>query len=360
MNAKILIAAVAFLLIAVSFGFFIASKSENSLKEKIATIIEKPLEKYTFENLQKTQFVSNTIVLGRVLEEEDEFISQIFYFDATNLNGKKKLKKISGLLNVPKKEGVYPVILMVRGFVPKESFTTGIGTKRAGEVFAKNGFITLAPDFLGYGESDPPSNDPIEERFETYTTLLSLFASLGNLDQGLLASYSGKIKADTSKVGLWGHSNGGQIALSTLAISGKTFPTCLWAPVSKSFPYSVLYFTDDFDDHGKALRKKVAEFEKDYDAELYSPTNFYSWINAPLQIHQGENDDAVPKRWSDQLVEELKKLNKDVEYFVYPNSDHNLMPGGWAQAVDQSINFYNKYFKSAGSSTQGYLEVRLG
>lgn len=306
---------------------------------KVTKIKEKPLDKYTFANLKNTNFKASKITLGRILDKKDNFISQMFYFTVAN-------KKVSGLLNVPKSPGEYPVIVMLRGFVPKENYATGVGTKRAGEVFAAGELITLAPDFLGYGESDKPSKSSIEERFQTYTTALSLLSSIENLNSGLSASYSGKIKADLSKVGLWGHSNGGQIALSVLEISGKNYPTVLWAPVSKPFPYSILYYTDEFEDHGKALRKALAIFEKDYDIELYSPTNFLNWINGQIQIHQGENDDAVPKKWSDELKEKLEELKKDVSYFTYQDADHNLIPSGWSQAVERSMEFYRENFSN--------------
>lgn len=320
-------------------GIFFVSK-RDTVREKVK---EKPLLKYTYENLKKTKFQPYPINLGANLSEKENYVSQMFYYKIRDaVDGENREKRISGLINVPKKEGTYPIIVMMRGFVPVESYTTGIGTKRAGEVFAQNGFITLAPDFLGYGESDNPSKNSIEERFQTYTTALTLLSSLVNLNSGLDASYSGKIKADIAKVGIWGHSNGGQIALSILEITGKNYPTVLWAPVSKPFPYSILYFTDEFDDHGKALRKVVADFENDYDIELYSPTNFYSWINAPIEIHQGTADDAVPLKWSDQLVSDLIKLKKDVTYFTYPQADHNLLPG-WDEAVGRSLEFYRKY-----------------
>lgn len=302
---------------------------------------EKPLEKYTFANLKNTNFKVSKITLGRVLEEKEDITSQMFYY---NIDG----RKVSGVINLSSlrqnKDG-YPVIVMLRGFVPVESYVTGIGSKRVGEVFAQNGFITLAPDFLGYGDSDKPSKNPMEERFQTYTAVLALLSSLDTLSKGLEASYSGEIKADISKVGMWGHSNGGQIALSVLETSGKNYPTVLWAPVSKPFPYSILYYTDEFEDRGKKLRRVLANFEKDYDVELYSPTNFLNWINSPIQIHQGETDESVPKKWSDSLVGDLKKLKKKVEYFTYLEADHNLMPNGWQQAVERSINFYREKLK---------------
>ena len=328
------------LLIIAILGIFILSKNLIPQKEKVK---EKPLLKYTFENLKKRQNLALPITLGHVLDEDESIISQVFYFNLREtIGGKSMHRKVSGLINVPKGEGIYPIIVMMRGFVPKEIYSTGIGTQRAGEFFAQNGFITISSDFLGYGKSDNPSSSSIEERFQTYTTALNLLSSLPNLNSGLDASYSGKIKADISKVGIWGHSNGGHIALSILEITGKNYPTVLWAPVSKPFPYSIFFFMDEFDDHGKALRKVVANFEKDYDIELYSPSNFYSWINAPIQLHQGTADDAIPQKWSDQLVEDLEKLGKDIAYFTYPNSDHNLLPDGWGVAAQRSLQFYKE------------------
>ncbi len=327
------------LLIVAILGIFFISKNVGLQKEKVK---EKPLAKYTFERLRNTKFTPSPIMLDKDLKQNDNYISQLFYYNVRQtIDGKSQYKKVSGLINVPKQQGTYPVIVMMRGFVPKEIYSTGIGTQRAGEFFAQNGFITIAPDFLGYGKSDNPSRNSIEERFQTYTTSLSLLSSMRNLNTGLDASYSGRIKADLSKVGIWAHSNGGQIALSVLEITGKNYPTVLWAPVSKPFPYSILYFTDEFNDHGKALRKVVANFEDDYDIELYSPSNFYSRINAPIEIHQGTADDAVPLKWSDKLVKDLEKLEKDVEYFVYPNADHNLLPG-WETAIQRSLDFYKQ------------------
>ena len=171
-------------------------------------ITEKPLEKYTIENLAKNTIEASRIEIGGVLTDAQDFTSHVFYF---YVNG----KKVSGLLNVPKAQGTYSVIVMFRGYVDQEIYTTGVGTAHAGEVFAKEGFVSLAPDFLGYGESDNPFENAIEERFQTYITALTLLASVENLNEVL---ESGQIAAriDPQKVGIWGHSNGGQIALTIL------------------------------------------------------------------------------------------------------------------------------------------------
>ncbi|MBI1982082.1 MAG: dienelactone hydrolase family protein [Candidatus Levybacteria bacterium] len=332
-----LIFVISFIFLALVAGGYVFFIGNNKIISPLGSKLkEKPLDKYTFENLRKTEVGGTPIILGPALKSENDYVSQIFFYSVGG-------KKVSGLLNAPVKDGTYPVVVMFRGFVPKENYGTGVGTQRGGEVFAQNGFITLAPDFLGYGQSENPSENAMEERFQTYTAALALLSSLSNLNTGLEASYSGRIKADTEKIGLWGHSNGGHIALAVLEITGKNYPTVLWAPVSKPFPYSILYYTDEFDDHGKMLRKALWEFEKDYDAELYSPANYYSWIKAPIQLHQGTLDESIPIKWSDELVKTLEKLQKDIAYFVYPGADHNLLPNGWSLAVERSMAFYRDH-----------------
>jgi dienelactone hydrolase len=224
----------------------------------------------------------------------------------------------------------FPVILMVRGFVDPSIYETGMGTKNAARVFAKNGYVTIAPDFLGFGDSAPPPTDTLEARFERPQQLLDLLASLKTIQV-----------INPDRIGIWGHSNGGQISISLLEVSGKSYPTVLWAPVTKPFPYSILYYTDDSNDGGKELRKVLANFEKDYDVYDFSVDKHLSSINAPIELHQGSADTAVPITWSNTFADTLKKANKDISYFTYDGADHNLQPA-WNTAIARSLAFFNK------------------
>lgn len=352
------------------------------VEKRISEVIELPLEKYSFERLRKHKFISSQIKIGKEVKRGEGFTSYMFYYTQDPLFGKNKKGeplRISGLMNVPTPQASldgssdtsqYPVIVMFRGFVEREKFTSGEGTRRTAEELARNGFITLAPDFLGYGESDTPEVGSIEDRLQTYTTALSLLSSLESLPvafkkgssevdptvtgvepldllsgvQPLNRSFD-QIQPDLERIGVWGHSNGGHIALASLAISRLAYPTVLWNPVSKPFPYSILYFTDEYDDQGKALRRVVSNFEADYDVFLYSPERYYSWLQASIQLHQAVDDEAVPVRWSDQLEASLTELEKDVKYYKYPGENHNFNLGSWNTAVSRSIEFYNEWFR---------------
>lgn len=288
---------------------------------------ERPLDRYAFDTLRERRFSPKPIRLVEPIATESAFTSWVFEF-------KTEEGDISGQANIPNSPNPpnLPTIIMLRGYVDKDQYETGVGTKNAAAVFARSGFLTVAPDFLGYGSSDPESTDEMEARLVRPAAVLQLLSSLASFPY-----------VDPNHIALWAHSNGGQIALSVLEITGKPYPTTLWAPVTKPFPYSILYYTDELDDHGKYLRRKIAEFEKVYDAEKFSITNYYDWITAPIQIHQGTADDAVPKEWSDEFVKTMKDLEKDVTYFTYPGVDHNMKPA-WNAVVARDLEFFRKFF----------------
>lgn len=295
--------------------------ASQKIVSPIGKIFEKPLDKYTILALSARKYEGSQIVLDEAIATTSAYTKYTFHFISDD-------KKVTGVAHIPPGNNL-PVIVQFRGYIEKEQYTPGAGTQHSAEVFAQNGFISLAPDFLGYGGSDKPSADVFEERFETYTTALNLLASVSTLSI-----------ADASKIGIWGHSNGGQIALTVLEILSRPIPAVLWAPVSKPFPYSILYYTDEADDHGKLLRKKLADFEKEYDTELYSLTNYVDRITGPVQLHQGTADESVPKSWSDELVSGMSGIN----YLIYQGADHNIMPE-WKTVVSRDIIFFENYVR---------------
>ena len=296
----------------------------------INQIKARPLDKYSIDNLSTAEVSPSQIQVGELLKDEDKYASYKFYFNFDPTLSNKASKKVSGLVNIPKEEGLFPTVVMFRGYVDQKLYTTGDGTRKAAEYLAANGFITIAPDFLGYGDSDTEASNIFESRFQTYTTALTLLKSLKSLS-----------KWDNKNILIWGHSNGGQIALTILEITRKTYPTVLWAPVSKPFPYSVLYYTDESQDGGKLIRRELAKFEEDYNTDLYSIETYFDRINAPIELHQGTIDDAVPVSWSNHLSKTLIDLSKDINYYVYPQADHNLNPS-WNTVIERNLKYFQK------------------
>lgn len=286
----------------------------------------KPLEKYTIENLSKTDVKS-----VKINAEGDIFN---FEFDPT-LQYKKgyEPKKVTGLINIPESNASSPIVILIRGYVDQSVYQTGVGTKRVGEYFKDNGYITLAPDFLGYGGSSSESANIFETRFQTYTTVLTLLKSINKEN---FPNWDGK------NIFIWAHSNGGQIALTTLEITGGNYPTVLWAPVTEGFPYSILFYTNESDDGGKYIRKELAKFESEYDTDKFNFVKYFDRINAPIEYHLGTNDDAISLEWRDRFLKKMKAIEKDISNINHIGADHNMNPL-WNEAVKQSLQFFTSH-----------------
>ncbi len=350
----------------------------NTQKEK-----ELPLLAYTIPALRERSYQPRTITITEELSTTEEFTSYVFEYNALG-------KKMTGQLNVPATvTATTPVIVMLRGYVPLSIFTTGVGTKNAAAVFAREGFITIAPDFFGYGESDPEPSDSWQARFEKPIAVIELIETIRQKGTPVTANLVDETTAQnivtqsetpltqtpalhkTDRIGIWGHSNGGQIAMSTLVAMQESIPTTLWAPVLVPFPYSILYFTDENEDEGKGMRIWLSQLEDDYELRDFSFTKYLDGLVGPLQIQHGTNDEAAPHIWSNEFVDKLLAENKrrakklaeidaaenasesaetiellqsiSYDYIQYPGADHNLQPNAnWEQAVTKDLEFFRR------------------
>lgn len=321
---------------------------------------ELPLATYYLTRLAEQQFTANSpLTVLEVIKENSTYTSYLFTYTTQG-------KTMSGQLNVPSTPapvGGYPAIVMLRGYVPLEIYETGVGTRNAAAVLAEQGFVTVAPDFLGFGQSDPDLEDTWEARFIKPMQMAELLATIKTTPILTLPN-AATITTNPSKIGIWAHSNGGQIALATLEITGQPLPTTLWAPVTAPFPYSILFFSDELADEGQEQRAWIAMFEEDYDAREFSLTQHLDLLpNSSIQIHHGITDDAALIAWSDEFVQKIELENErratfsaeyiatqsaqlqprlepiDIQLYRYPNTDHNLQPS-WNTAVQRDVAFF--------------------
>lgn len=381
-NNLFLLGKISFICLIFFFGFFtnLYMNSENGYSELLnpfvdsGKIISKPLQSYSILNLQNREYQSSKIILENIISEEETYTS--FQFAYTTLG-----KRMTGQINIPDNITANPeqkrnVIIMIRGFVPSEIYSTGVGTKNAAAVFANDGYITIAPDFFGYGDSDPEPKDTWQTRFEKPITVIELIKSLEENGIPLnLESQRTNTKLDldvtkVSNIGIWAHSNGGQIALATLEILQKPIPTSLWAPVTAPFPYSILYFSDELEDEGKEQRRWISLFEENYDVFDFSITKHLESLTGPIQIQHGDNDDAALIFWSQEFVAKIDLENQnremlmdkeksasasaiehvsplppvEIDLITYPNTNHNMVPS-WDKAVKKDLQFFDNWMK---------------
>lgn len=354
-------------------------------------LISKPLLAYSIPNLQKREYQTSKIALEKILTEEESYTS--FLFSYTTLG-----RKMTGQINIPDAITANPdqdkkAVILLRGYVPEEIYTTGVGTKNAAAALAQAGYITIAPDFFGFGDSEPEPENTWAARFEKPITVVELIKSVEtngiplNLESQRTTNSLDLDVTKISNIGLWAHSNGGQIALTTLEILQKPIPTTLWAPVTAPFPYSVLYFSDELEDEGKEQRKWISLFEKDYDVFEFSLTKHLDSLTGPIQIQHGTADDAALIFWSQEFITKVTAENKqrhaitkelesiaatasareasataqktttnskitnpqplppiEINLITYQNTNHNMVPN-WDKAIQKDIQFFAKWLQ---------------
>jgi len=358
--------------------------------------VEKPLNQWAIRNLRLQAITPAQLQLGAELERSPDWVAYQFTFltDGKTMSGRITIPQ--SMLNQNLTDDV-PVIVMLRGFVPVSNYVNGAGTNPAARALASQGFVTVAPDFLGYAESDDEYEDTWEGRFRKPLQVAELIQ--GIQANGLPLSATQKLAVSSDNIGLWAHSNGGQIALTALEILGEPIPTTLWNPVTAPFPYSILFFGDEEDDEGLAQRKWISMFDRDYQASDFSFTQHLDLLaGLPLQIHQGLQDEAIHFAWNDEFVEKLEVENQrrqeaiielsqtptpslpatisgdlsqepsaqptttdvngnnnstipnlsldpiDVTYFRYPGTDHNMKPS-WETVVNRDVEFFRNHLQ---------------
>ena len=148
--------------------------------------------------------------------------------------------------------------------------------------------------------------------------------------------------ADANKVCIMGGSYGGYATLAGVAFSPEAF-TCGVDIVGPSNLNTLLktippYWSTIL----STFHKRMGDSEEVLNAQ--SPLFKANQITAPLLIGQGANDPRVNKAESDQIVRAMRKNNKDVVYYVFPDEGHGFARPENNMAFNAATeNFLAKY-----------------
>lgn len=292
---------------------------------------ELPLEKYDFDELRKRGGrVSEIVIKGEI---EEVSLRREYYgleaegFSTREIAFKSEGKWISGMMNYhPERSSLSKVIIMIRGYAEKAGYYPGSGTWKMADELAKAGYVTISLDFLGYGNSEGESLDMLEGRFEKVPAVMDLIASVKALSW-----------VDKDSIGIWAHSNGGQIALSAAEVMGERIPMVLWAPMTNPFPKSVLETIDE----GSPVKEAIEDFEKNYDVRRYAFENYYEWMKeSPVLIFQGDKDEWCEVEWQQEVVGGINKVSGKARLEVVSGDDHNFSKN-WPEVAEKSVQFFN-------------------
>lgn len=256
--------------------------------------------------------------------------------------------KIYALLTVPvgqRPTGGWPVILFNHGYIPPGKYSTQESYQPMVSPLASAGYIVFMPDYRGNGNSQGKPEQP-------YVSPSYMTDSMNALSS--IKKYK---DANPDRIGVLGHSMGGNVTLHDLVIThafkaavilsgvvGNEEDLLNWWSRRRAQNIIVGNDLDTYYALQQILRQNGNPNTNPNFWNLLDPTNFISDISAPIQIQVGTADNVVPPNFSPSLRDKLQGNAKTVDYRQYLGADHNLSPD-LGIAMQASIDFFNKYLR---------------
>lgn len=338
MNRKVILVSIVLLIALLVVGFWLQKnrKQFNNLRDAS----QKNQSTFSIPYLRSRNYPGSEIKIEETLEDGVNYKRYIASYKSDGL-------KIYGLLTVPSEIQVkgWPAIVFLHGYLDPKTYVTTERYVQYQDAFARAGYVTYKPDLRGHGQSE---GQAVNSNFSEVYVIDTLNAMTS------IQRYKGVNK---NKIGMWGHSNGGGITLRSIVVSKQIKAVVIWGGV-----------VGDYTDLLQRYRKRIPWMNDHADARIATdspsmilekygspsasslfwqeadPYNFLKDVSASVQLHHGESDESVPIEFSKHLYSALKKLNKKVEIYTYPGSDHNIAEG-YDLAMERSVSFFDKNLK---------------
>ena len=281
-----------------------------------------PLYPYSYDVLHQKQYGQGVIKIEGNLISDAKFSRYLISYPSDGL-------KIYGFIDVPVASGKFPVVMVLHGHINLDVYRTMDYSSRYADLIARAGYVVVHPNLRNY----PPSDNGLDEFYSgSADDVLNLIAMVRKQAEqpGFLA------RADASRIGIWGHSMGGGIALRVITLDPGIRAAVLYGAVTGNLALRRFGFQGNDQSYAQSHPEEI---------QLISPSSHYSEIQAAVSIHHGLSDTTVPSQWSKDLCSELTDLGKNVECFFYPDAAHTFS-GEIEQLFNQrAVDFFSKYLR---------------
>ena len=286
-----------------------------------------PLNPLSIEYMRQQTYPGSKVTLEQTLAPGSNYNRYIASYKSDGF----KIYALLTVPNGPKPAGGWPVIIFNHGYIAPAQYRTTERYVAYVDAIARSGYIVFKSDYRGNGSSEGTPGGHFSPAYAV--DVLNALASM--------KKYEG---ADPSRIGMWGHSMGGEITLRAMVVSRDIKAGVIWAGTVGTYAEQ----TDIWGHgpaHGSAPAGVSGSVEQNAQIQASISANTYvSDLSGPLQLHHGTADQEVPLKFSQELYDQTQTAGKSVELYTYPGDDHNISTS-FNLAMQRSIMFFNKYVK---------------
>lgn len=274
------------------------------------------------------EFVGKDLKLGKVLARTGAYTKYAVTYRSNGL-------RISGIMNVPKGNGPFPLVVLAHGYIDPDIYRTGQGLAREQDYLARKGFIAFHTDYRNHASSD---DDPNLMRG------LRLGYTMDVINAANAARNSSFAFIDKERISLLGRSMGGGIGFNALVAAPGVFDSAvLFATVSSKAAEN----TNKWLRNDPVIRKEIfAKYGSPEDNPAFwdsvSAYTYFERVTDPVLVLHGTADETCPIRWANEAVAKLTSLDKDVTYVKYKGAGHTFFGSTWTKSMQESVKFLKR------------------
>jgi len=336
-----------------SIFFFVQNKQIKPLIEgelKPPDIIENtavstptpfPFEELTIPYLRNRSY-SSSIGNLELVSENSEYSSFLTNYTSDGL-------KINALLTIPNKDSgqarmtdKWPAVIFVHGYIVPAQYKTLVNYASFIDFMARD-LVVFKIDLRGHGDSQ---GEPTGAYYSSdyVIDILNAYSALETLDF-----------VNKEKIGLWGHSMGGNVVMRAFAAKPEIPKVVIWA--------GAVYSYTDFQEFGisdssyrppqlssERVRKREELFNtygqpvagSDFWAKV-APTTYLNDLEGQLEIHHAIDDNVVGIGYSRNLMSLLDSTSVYHKLYEYKIGGHNLTGSSFTQAMQRTADFLKSH-----------------